>query len=944
MKKIFTFLLLLVSYISYPQSTTLVISQAYGGGGNTGAPYNADFVELHNISAATQSLSGLSVQYSAATNTGAWTGIFALPAASIPPGGYYLIKMSAVGTAGVALPVPDASTPSGNEIAMSSSNGRVALVTGVTALTGCPTANVIDLVGFGTSNCFEGTVIPALSNTTAALRKTNGCTETNNNNNDFTVAAPAPRNSATAVVSCGSSTSPSLTVSGSIANFGNITVGANSTAQTFNLFGTNLTGAPGNITITAPSTDFQVSNNNTTWSATTTIAYTGATLAATPVYVRFTPQTAGVKSGNIVITGGGVSTAVTVAVAGTGVVAANPSLTVTGTITDFGSVAVLTNSPSQTFNLSGSNLTGAPGNITITAPSTDFEVSNNNTTWGATTTIAYTSATLASTPVYVRFTPQTTGLKTGNVAITGGGVAATVNVAVSGTGVSAASSIITASALTAFGSICLNTTATNSFTVTGNNLTTEDVTIAALNGFTYSTASTGTFTPTLSVPQPGGSFSQVIYVKFSPVAAQSYNGNIAVTGGGVTTAVNVAASGTGINTTATVATGAPSAITITSATVAGTISATGCSALSAYGVVYSTVNNFPAAGATQVASANLSSNAYTVSLTGLTGATTYYYRAFATNAGGTVYGAQMSFTTSTPPPATLTATALAGFGAGCVNTTAGPNSFTIAGNNLTAANVSVGPLNGYSFSTSATGTYTASLSIPQAGGSFSQVIYVKFTPAAAASFNGNIPVGGAGAATVSVAVTGSGANTPATLTASAAANVGMSGATLSGAVTSNGCSAVTETGFVYSSIAGFAANTGTKIVSTVAGTTFSAQVGSLLPNTTYYFRSYAVSSSGAGYSAEQSFITAALPQGLVIYSTPGVRGSALRYSLSSIKRGHYATALYNMAGQKVFKKDILIQVNYVNDGFIIPSTLPAGVYILQIENYEFKVRRQLIIR
>lgn len=185
MKKIFTILLVLISIHSFSQSTTLVISQVYGGGGNASAPFNADFVELHNISGSAQSTSGLSMQYASAAAAGTWTGVFALPAASIPAGGYYLIRMSTTGATGAALPTPDAAPSAGNEIAMSATNGRVALVNGITALSGCPTASVIDLVGFGSSICFEGAATAVLSNTTAAIRNTNGCTETNNNSTDF---------------------------------------------------------------------------------------------------------------------------------------------------------------------------------------------------------------------------------------------------------------------------------------------------------------------------------------------------------------------------------------------------------------------------------------------------------------------------------------------------------------------------------------------------------------------------------------------------------------------------------------------------------------------------------------------------------------------------------------------------------------------------------------
>ncbi len=90
----------------------------------------------------------------------------------------------------------------------------------------------------------------------------------------------------------------------------------------------------------------------------------------------------------------------------------------------------------QSVSLSGSNLTGAPGNIAITAPSTDFQVSTDNTSFSSSITIPYSSATLSATTFYVRFSPQSAGTKSGNVNISGGG--ATSSVTVSGTGVAPA--------------------------------------------------------------------------------------------------------------------------------------------------------------------------------------------------------------------------------------------------------------------------------------------------------------------------------------------------------------------------------------------------------------------------------------------------------------------------------------------------------------------------
>ena len=176
-------------------SPNVVISQVYGGGGNAGATLRNDFIELFNRGTTTVSLAGWSVQYASSTGT-SWqvtplTG-------SIAPGKYYLVQ-EAAGTGGTAnLPTPDAS----GGIPMSASAGKVAVVNSTAALTGaCPAA--VDFVGFGGANCFEGAgPTPTLTNTTAAIRANNGCTDTDNNSGDFTVGSPSPRNSASPTFSC----------------------------------------------------------------------------------------------------------------------------------------------------------------------------------------------------------------------------------------------------------------------------------------------------------------------------------------------------------------------------------------------------------------------------------------------------------------------------------------------------------------------------------------------------------------------------------------------------------------------------------------------------------------------------------------------------------------------------------------------------------------------
>ena len=52
-----------------PTGSQVVINEVYGGGGNAGSHYQADFVELYNPSASAVDLTGWTVQYRSATGT-----------------------------------------------------------------------------------------------------------------------------------------------------------------------------------------------------------------------------------------------------------------------------------------------------------------------------------------------------------------------------------------------------------------------------------------------------------------------------------------------------------------------------------------------------------------------------------------------------------------------------------------------------------------------------------------------------------------------------------------------------------------------------------------------------------------------------------------------------------------------------------------------------------
>ncbi len=135
-----------------PPPGDVVISQIYGGGGNSGATLKNDFVELFNRTATPVDLTGWSVQYASSTGSSWQTTTLS---GSIAAGKYYLVQEAAGSGGTLNLPTPDAI----GTISMSGTGAKVALVNNSISLSGtCPTGpNISDFVGYGTSaNCYEG--------------------------------------------------------------------------------------------------------------------------------------------------------------------------------------------------------------------------------------------------------------------------------------------------------------------------------------------------------------------------------------------------------------------------------------------------------------------------------------------------------------------------------------------------------------------------------------------------------------------------------------------------------------------------------------------------------------------------------------------------------------------------------------------------------------------
>jgi hypothetical protein len=210
----------------------------------------------------------------------------------------------------------------------------------------------------------------------------------------------------------------------------------------------------------------------------------------------------------------------------------------------------------------------------------------------------------------------------------------------------------------------------------------------------------------------------------------------------------------------------------------------------------------------------------------------------------------------TPSSPLLSSGTLSAFGSQCINGTYGPNSFTITGTALTTANVTVASLSGYEFATLVGGPYTSSLSLTQAGGAYTQAIFVRFIPTAAIAYNGNIVIGGGGASNINVAASATGINGTPTVTTVAASSILTTSATSGGNTISTTCGTISAKGVVW----GTSANpTVPSVNSTNDGTgttSYTSSITGLTAGTLYNYRAYATNNNGViSYGTNLTFTT-----------------------------------------------------------------------------------------
>jgi hypothetical protein len=310
------------------------------------------------------------------------------------------------------------------------------------------------------------------------------------------------------------------------------------------------------------------------------------------------------------------------------------------------------------------------------------------------------------------------------------------------------------------------------------------------------------------------------------------------------------------------ATTAATLITATTATTGGNVTANGGSAILERGVCYGTTSNPTIAGNKLIDPAP-GVGTFTSNLTALAGGTTYYVRAYATNAIGTTYGTQISFTTTVTPPTLVTAAPTNITGASA--TSGGSMTWNGGGySNFQNYGVAYSLIPGSATPTFvATNTTNGSVNpaVPIApwvtnitGLASNTTYYIRsYLNLWRTSTSSWITVFGN-----ELTLTTTAPSAPVVATTTAITSITTASANSGGNIISDGGAAITARGLCYgTSPAPTIANN-----VTVNGTgigAFTASMSLLSPSTQYYVRAYATNSVGTSYGNEQVFSTCGTP-------------------------------------------------------------------------------------
>jgi uncharacterized protein (TIGR02145 family) len=293
-------------------------------------------------------------------------------------------------------------------------------------------------------------------------------------------------------------------------------------------------------------------------------------------------------------------------------------------------------------------------------------------------------------------------------------------------------------------------------------------------------------------------------------------------------------------TTPSLATSNITNITQTTAICGGNISSDGAASITNRGVCWSTAINPTTAD--NKTSDGTGTGTFTSNLTGLTGNSGYYVRAYAINSAGTSYGDLVRFVTGSVVP-TLSTTAVSSITQ--TTATSGGNIISDGGGTITASgicwNTTTGPTTTNSKTTN--GTTSGIFSGAMTGLQMNTKYFVKaFATNSAGTAYGN-----------EVSFT-TGQIVLATLTTTEASSITLTTAVSGGNITDNGGGTISTRGVCWATTA--TPTTSNFITSVGTGTgIFASGLTGLQPGTTYHLRAYATNEAGTAYGNEITFLT-----------------------------------------------------------------------------------------
>ena len=472
-------------------------------------------------------------------------------------------------------------------------------------------------------------------------------------------------------------------------------------------------------------------NGGTSYSTTLDLAESGGTVVTTTVLARITATAPlGSVSGTIAADSTG-ATEQDITVSGTVNPVPTPTITVSTSSLNLGTTTQGTAGTSQSFTVSGSNLTAV---IVLTAP-TGVELSDNGgTSYSTTLDLAESGGTVVTTTVLARIAATAPlGSVSGTIAADSTG-ATEQDITVSGT----VNPVLTPTITVSTSSLNLGTTTQGtagtpqSFTVSGSNLTAAIVLTAPM-GVELSDNGGTSYSTTLDLAESGGTVvTTTVLARITATAPLgSVSGTIAADSTGateqditvsgtvnpvLTPTITVSTSSLNLGTTTQGTAGTPQSFTVSGSNLTAAIvltAPTGVELSDNGGTSYSTTLDLAESGGTVVTttvSARITATAPLGSVSGTIAAD---------STGATEQDITVSGTVNPVLTPTITvSTSSLNLGTTTQGTAGTPQSFTVSGSNLTAAIVLTAPT-GVELSDNGGTSYSTTLDLAESGGTVS---------------------------------------------------------------------------------------------------------------------------------------------------------------------------------------------------------------------------------